>query len=164
MGRWSTLSGDAGWFGPESVAWRMHADLATIIGGLRALLYQTLHPLAMAGVADHSDYRHDPWGRLHRTSRFIAATTYGTSSEAAAAVARVQQVHERVHGIAPDGRPYRPHDPPLLAWVHATEVDSFLAAYHRYGAAPLGAADADRYVGEMAVVAHTSVPIRFPCR
>jgi uncharacterized protein (DUF2236 family) len=146
-------TGDQGWFGPDSVAWRMHADLSTIIGGLRALLYQTLHPLAMAGVADHSDYRKDPWGRLHRTSMFIAATTYGTSREAAAAVARVQHVHRRVHGIAPDGRPYSADDPVLMAWVHATEVDSFLAAYRRYGPAPLRDADADRYVGEMAVVA-----------
>jgi uncharacterized protein (DUF2236 family) len=147
-------AGDAGWFGPESVAWRMHADLSSIIGGLRALLYQTLHPLAMAGVADHSDYRNDPWGRLHRTSAFIAATTYGTSREAEAAVDRVKRVHERVRGTAPDGRPYAANDPILLAWVHATEIDSFLAAYRRYGPAPLSAADADRYVGEMAVVAH----------
>lgn len=147
-------SGDAGWFGPESVAWRMHADLSTIIGGLRALLYQTLHPLAMAGVADHSDYRKDPWGRLHRTSKFIAATTYGTSREAEAAVARVQQVHEHVRGIAPDGRPYSANDPILLAWVHATEIDSFVAAYRRYGPSSLTDEDADRYVGEMAIVAH----------
>jgi uncharacterized protein (DUF2236 family) len=146
-------TGDAGWFGPDSVAWRVHADLSTIIGGLRALLYQTLHPLAMAGVADHSDYRKDPWGRLHRTSKFIAATTYGTSREAQAAVARVQQVHQRVRGIASDGRPYSADDPVLMAWVHATEVDSFLAAYQRYGPAPLSDADADRYVGEMAIVA-----------
>jgi uncharacterized protein (DUF2236 family) len=146
-------TGDAGWFGPASVAWRVHADLSSIIGGLRALLYQTLHPLAMAGVADHSDYRHDPWGRLHRTSRFIAATTYGTSEEAEAAVALVKRVHERVRGIARDGRPYSANEPILLAWVHATEIDSFIAAYRRYGSAPLNDQDADRYVNEMAVVA-----------
>ncbi len=148
------VHGDAGWFGPESVAWRMHADLSSIIGGLRALLYQTLHPLAMAGVAEHSDYKKDPWGRLHRTSRFVAATTYGTSAEAEEAVARVKHVHERVRGIAPDGRPYSASDPILLAWVHATEVDSFLAAFRRYGPSRLIEADADRYVAEMAVVAH----------
>ena len=145
--------GDPGWFGPGSVAWRVHGDLSTLIGGLRALLFQTLHPLAMAGVAEHSDYRNDPWRRLHRTSRFIAATTYGTSAEASAAVAVVRGVHERVRGVAPDGRPYSANDPALLAWVHATEIDSFLAAYRRYGPAPLTADDADRYVAEMAVVA-----------
>lgn len=144
--------GDAGWFGPDSVAWRVHADLSTVTGGLRALLYQTLHPLAMAGVADHSDYRRDPWGRLRRTAQFVAATTYGTSEEAAAAVALVQRVHEHVRGTSPDGRSYSADRPDLLAWVHATEVDSFLAAYRRYGPG-LDDADADRYVGEMAVVA-----------
>jgi uncharacterized protein (DUF2236 family) len=146
--------GDAGWFGADSVAWRVHADLSTLIGGLRALLYQTLHPLAMAGVAEHSDYRRDPWGRLHRTSAFIAATTYGTSREAEAAVARVQQVHRKVRGVASDGRPYSADDPRLLAWVHATEIDSFLASYRRYGPRGLSDADADTYVAEMAVVAH----------
>ncbi len=144
--------GDLGWFGPDSVAWRVHADLSTVTGGLRALLYQTLHPLAMAGVADHSDYRSDPWGRLRRTAQFVAATTYGTSEEAATAVAVVQRVHQHVRGTAPDGRVYSADRPDLLAWVHATEVDSFLAAYRRYGPG-LDDADADRYVDEMAVVA-----------
>lgn len=144
--------GDVGWFGPESVAWRVHADLATVVGGLRALLYQTLHPLAMAGVAQHSDYRHDPWGRLHRTAEFIASTTYGTSAEAMRAVERVGRVHERVRGVASDGREYSADDPELLAFVHATEVDSFLVAYQRY-AAGLTPADADRYVDEMSTVA-----------
>jgi uncharacterized protein (DUF2236 family) len=145
-------AGDPGWFGPDSVAWRVHADLATVVGGLRALLYQTLHPLAMAGVAQHSDYRHDPWGRLHRTAEFVAATTYGTSGEAMRAVERVRRVHEHVRGVASDGRPYSADDPELLAFVHATEIDSFLVAYQRYGAG-LSAADADRYVEEMSVVA-----------
>jgi uncharacterized protein (DUF2236 family) len=145
--------GDEGWFGAESVAWRVHDDLSTVIGGLRALLYQTLHPLAMAGVAQHSDYRNDPWGRLHRTSKFVAATTYGTTAEAEAAVEHVRQVHARVRGVAPDGRPYTADDPRLLAWVHATEVDSFLAAYRRYGPQPIDDGAADRYISEMAVVA-----------
>jgi uncharacterized protein (DUF2236 family) len=148
------MSGDLGWFGPDSVAWRVHADLSTLIGGLRALLYQTLHPLAMAGVADHSDYRRDPWGRLHRTSRFVAATTYGTSEAARAAVEQVCQVHSKVRGVAPDGRSYSADTPDLLTWVHATEIDSFLVAYRRYGPAPITDDDADRYVAEMAVVAH----------
>lgn len=144
--------GDDGWFGPDSVAWRVHADLSTVTGGLRSLLYQTLHPLAMAGVADHSDYRRDPWGRLRRTAQFVAATTYGTSEEAAAAVAVVQRVHEHVRGTSPDGCAYSADRPDLLAWVHGTEVDSFLAAYRRYGPG-LTDVDADRYVDEMAVVA-----------
>src|SRR5262245_24026294 len=144
--------GDEGWFGPGSVAWRVHADLSTVVGGLRALLYQTLHPLAMAGVAQHSDYRHDPWGRLHRTADYIAATTYGTCAEAERAVARVRNVHEHVNGVASDGRPYSASDPELLTFVHATEVDSFLVAYQRY-AAGLTAEDADRYVAEMGFVA-----------
>jgi len=147
-----TVEGDAGWFGPDSVCWRVHADLATVVGGLRALLYQTLHPLAMAGVAQHSDYRHDPWGRLHRTADYIAATTYGTCAEAERAVARVRHVHQHVNGVASDGRPYTASDPELLAFVHATEVDSFLAAYQRY-AAGLTPDDADRYVAEMGFVA-----------
>lgn len=145
-------AGDDGWFGPDSVAWRVNADLGTLIGGLRALLFQTLNPLAMAGIAEHSDYRRDPWGRLHRTAEFVAATTYGTSAEAGAAVARVQRVHAHVRGTAPDGRPYSADDPALLAWVHAIEVDSFLAAYRRYGGG-LTDAEADRYIAEMAMVA-----------
>jgi uncharacterized protein (DUF2236 family) len=130
----------------------VHADLATVVGGLRALLYQTLHPLAMAGVAQHSDYRDDPWGRLHRTAEFVAATTFGTSAEAMRAVERVRRVHEKVRGIASDGRAYSADDPALLAFVHATEVDSFLVAYQRY-AGSLSRQDADRYVDEMSVVA-----------
>lgn len=146
-----STEGDAGWFGPDSVVWRVHSDLSTLAGGLRALLYQTLHPLAIAGVADHSDYRHDPWGRLHRTAEFVAATTYGTTEEAQAAIDLVKRVHLRVKGVAPDGRAYSATDPDLLAWVHATEVDSFLAAYNRYGPG-LNPTDADRYVAEMALV------------
>jgi uncharacterized protein (DUF2236 family) len=147
-----TLAGDTGLFGPESVTWRVHADAAMFIGGLRALLLQTMHPLAMAGVADHSDYHHDPMGRLWRTSVYVGTTTYGTTAEAEAAVAMVKRVHARVVGTAPDGRSYAANDPHLLTWVHHAEVDSFLAAYQRYGAEPLTRAEADRYVDEMAVL------------
>lgn len=143
---------DPGWFGPGSATWRVHGDLSMFVGGLRALLLQTLHPLAMAGVADHSDYRADPWGRLHRTGEFVAATTYGSSAAAERATAAVRRVHERVVGSAPDGRPYAATDPHLVTWVHVTEVDSFLAAHQRYGAHPLDPADADRYVAEMSRV------------
>jgi uncharacterized protein (DUF2236 family) len=144
---------DPGWFGPASVVWRVHGSPSMLIGGLRALLLQTLHPLAMAGVAEHSDYRHDPWGRLHRTGRFVGATTYGSTPTAETAIAAVRAVHERVRGIAPDGRPYAASDPHLLLWVHITEVDSFLRAYERYGTGRLTAAERDAYVREMSVIA-----------
>jgi uncharacterized protein (DUF2236 family) len=144
---------DPGLFGPGSPVWRVHGDLSMLIGGLRALLLQTLHPLAMAGVAEHSDYRHDPWGRLHRTGRFIGMTTFGTTAAAEEAIAVVRRVHERVRGVAPDGRPYSAEDPRLMLWVHLTEVDSFLRAYQRYGAGRLTDDEADEYVAQMAEVA-----------
>jgi len=144
---------DPGLFGPDSVTWRIHADSAMFVGGLRALLLQVMHPLAMAGVADHSNYRSDPMGRLWRTSLYVGTTTYGTAAEARAAIAQVKRVHERVVGVAPDGRPYAANDPHLLTWVHHTLVDSFLRSYRRYGAHGLSDTDADRYVAEMAVLA-----------
>jgi len=143
---------DPGLFGPASVAWRVHGDAAMLIGGLRSLLIQTLHPLAMAGVSDHSDYRNDPWGRLHRTGRFIGATTYGNTDTAEAWIEMVSRIHDRVVGTAPDGRPYEANDPHLLNWVHCTEVDSFLTAFERYGYGRLTDAEKDRYVAEMAEV------------
>jgi uncharacterized protein (DUF2236 family) len=151
--RFEHPDGDEGLFGRDSITWRVHANLSMVIGGLRALLLQTLHPLAMAGVADHSDYRSDPWGRLHRTAAYIGTTTYGGTAEAEAAIIRVRRIHDHVTGTTPDGVPYRANDPALLAWVHATEVDSFLRAYRRYGSTPLAAGDADRYVAEMTAVA-----------
>lgn len=141
------------WFPDDAVIRHVHADSAMFVGGLRALLLQALHPRAMAGVADHSDYRSDPWGRLQRTAHFLAATTFGTAQQAEAAVARVRTVHERVVGVTPGGEPYAANDPHLLRWVHVAEIDSFLAAHRRYGAAPLTAAEADDYVRQMAVVA-----------
>jgi uncharacterized protein (DUF2236 family) len=143
------------WFSPDRPIWRVHADASIFVGALRALLFQSLHPLAMAGVADHSDYRADPWGRLQRTARFLAATTYGTEDQADQACATVRRVHRRVHGIAPDGRPYDANDPHLLTWVHIAEADSFLAAYQRYGAQPMDAAEQDAYIGDLARVAIT---------
>lgn len=141
------------WFADDRVIRRVHADASMFVGGLRALLLQSLHPLAMAGVAEHSDYRHDPWGRLQRTADFLAATTFGNVDTAEAAVARVRSVHQRVRGRAADGRTYSANDPHLLRWVHICEVDSFLASYRRYGAAELTDAQADQYVADMAVVA-----------
>jgi hypothetical protein len=141
------------WFADDRVIRRVHADASMFIGGMRALLLQSMHPLAMAGVAQHSDYRTDPWGRLQRTADFLAATTFGPAEVAEGAVARVRSVHQRVRGRAADGRPYSAGDPHLLRWVHICEVDSFLASYQRYGAATLTSAEADQYVADMAVVA-----------
>jgi len=141
------------WFAPDRPIRTVHADAAMYVGGLRALLLQSLHPLAMAGVAGHSGYRSDPWGRLQRTSYFIAVTTFGRVDDAAETIARVRAVHDRVRGKAPDGRPYSASDPHLLRWVHVAEVDSFLDAYLRYGAAPLSPADQDGYVADTARVA-----------
>ncbi len=141
------------WFADDRVIRRVHADASMFIGGLRALLLQSMHPLAMAGVAQHSDYRTDPWGRLQRTADFLAATTFGPADLADATVARVKKVHQRVRGRASDGRPYSAGDPHLLRWVHICEVDSFLASYQRYGASPLTPGEADEYVADMAVVA-----------
>ena len=123
------------------------------VGGLRALLLQSLHPLAMAGVAEHSDYRGDPWGRLQRTSTFLAVTTFGPAADAQRAVDRVRGIHRRVRGVAPDGRPYHAADPHLLEWVHIAEVDSFLLAHRLYGAAPLDQNGRDGYVADTARVA-----------
>ena len=120
------------------------------IGGIRALLLQSLHPLAMAAVAGHSGFRGDPWGRLQRTSYFLAVTTFGRASDAQEAIGRVRAIHRRVTGTAPDGRPYAASDPRLLTWVHIAEADSFLRAHTRFGAQPLDQAGRDGYVADMA--------------
>ncbi len=145
--------GDAGWFGPDSVTWRIHADTSMFVGGIAALALQALHPLAMAGVSDHSDFNVDPLGRLRRTAGFVGVTAYGTSAEAAEACAVVRAVHDRIEGTTPDGRPYRANDPELLDWVHVTEFGTFAAAHRRYGAMPVDAAELDRYVDEVARIA-----------
>jgi uncharacterized protein (DUF2236 family) len=147
------ITGDAGLFGPDSVTWKIHSDSSMLIGGVRALLLQTLHPLAMAGVAEHSAYRTDPTGRLWRTATFVGTTTYGTTQQAKEAIKTVKQVHTRVKGIAPDGRPYSANDPHLMAWVHHALVDSFLAAYDRFGESKLTPEEADTYVEEQSVLA-----------
>lgn len=141
------------WFAEDAPIRRVHSDAAMFIGGLRALLLQSLHPLAMAGVAQHSDFRHDPWGRLQRTADFLAATTFGPASEADRAVAIVRRVHAHVRGTAPDGRPYAADDPHLLRWVHLAEIDSFLAAHDRYGVTRLNDDERDAYVRDAAVIA-----------
>lgn len=142
------------WFAGDRPIRRVHADASMFVGGLRALLLQSLHPLAMAGVAEHSDYRGDPWGRLQRTSTFLAVTTFGPAADAQRAVDRVRGIHRRVQGVAPDGRPYRADDPHLLEWVHIAEIDSFLLAHQLYGAQPLDQNGRDAYVADTAQIAH----------
>ena len=150
------------WFTPEDPVWRVHADASMFPGGVAALLLQSLHPQAMAGVAGHSGYRSDPWGRLQRTSHFLATTTFGTVEDAMATIERVRAVHERVRGRDDRGVPYRASDPDLLGWVHVAEAYCFLTAFQRYASEPLSAVEADRYVEQSAVVARllgaTDVP------
>ncbi len=143
---------DGGLFGPDSATWYVHSDAAMLVGGVRALLLQTLHVPTMAGVADHSNYESDPLGRLQRTGKFLGTTTFGTAEEAEAAIATVRRIHSRVKGTTPDGTPYSANDPHLLKWVHITEVDSFLDAKRRFGSGQIDTATADSYVAEMAVV------------
>lgn len=141
------------WFDPDDPICRVHDDAAMFVGGLRALLLQALHPLAMAGVAGHSGYRSDPWGRLQRTNHYLGVTTFGTAEAAEALVDRINDVHQRVRGKAEDGRPYRASDPHLLAWIHLAEAESFLVAHQRYGARPrLTPEQADRYVAQLGQV------------
>jgi uncharacterized protein (DUF2236 family) len=144
---------DDGLFGPASVAWRVSTDLASPVAGLRSLLMQALHPLAMAGVDQHSGWRRDPVGRLAATSAYLATVTFGERAVAEQAAARVRRIHDHVRGVdAVTGRRYAASDPPLLLWVHAAQVDSVLAAGSLVGTA-LSAADSDRYVEEMMAAA-----------
>lgn len=143
-----------GLFGPRAVAWRVHGDVTSMmVGGISSLLLQMLHPAVLAGVWDHSNFREDLHGRLRRTARFIALTTYGGPEEARAVIARVRGIHERVRGTLPDGTDYWANDPALLAWVHVTEATSFLNAWHRYVEPRMSLADQDRYFAELAQVA-----------
>ena len=140
-----------GLFGPGSVAWRVHGDVTSMmVGGIAGLLLQMLHPAVLAGVWDHSNFRTDMAGRLRRTARFIALTTYGGRDEAEAVIARVRGIHDQVRGVLPDGQPYQANDPALLAWVHVTETTSFLRASLRYAKPDMTLADQNRYFAEMA--------------
>jgi len=141
------------WFAATDPIWKVHGDASMFAGGVTALLLQSLHPLAMAGVADHSGYKSDPWGRLQRTSNYIAATTYATIEDATAVIERVKTAHARVRGKDYRGRPYRASDPHLLAWVHAAEIDSFLRAYQAYGPEPISPEQADEYVAQAGIPA-----------
>ena len=143
-----------GLFGPASAAWQVHGDVTSmLVGGIAALLLQMLHPAVLAGVWDHSSFRRDMHGRLRRTARFIALTTYGSCDDAEAAIARVRAIHSRVRGSLPDGTPYWAQDPALISWVHATESLSFLDAWLAYAQPDMSVSDQNRYFEEVAVVA-----------
>lgn len=143
--------GDPGLFGPDSVTWKVHADFpAMMAGGLASLMLQVLHPLALAGVWDHSRFRGDMLGRLRNTIAFVARTTYAPREPAEQAIARVRGIHRKVTGVTPDGRCYRADDPHLLNWVHVAECWCFLRAYRVYGHQRLTRAMQDRYLREVA--------------
>lgn len=141
------------WFSPSDPIWRVHSDASMFTAGITALLLQSLHPAAMAGVAGHSGYRGDPWGRLQRTSHYLATTTFGTITHAEEAIATVREVHSRVRGKDDEGLPYSASDPHLLRWVHIAEAWSFLTGHERYGSDPLTSDEADTYVAQSAVSA-----------
>ena len=144
---------DAGFFGPGSVTWRVSTDLGRPVAGLRALMLQALHPLAMAGVDQHSNWRADPVGRLAATSGYLATITFGDRAAAEQAAARVRRIHEHITGTDTiTGQRYQASDPALLLWVHATLVDSGIVAAGMFGTS-LPALDADRYVAEMVAAA-----------
>lgn len=141
-------AGDPGLLGPESVSWRVLGDAAVFVGGIRALVVQSAHPEVVAGVEDHSTYRHDPLGRLSRTSVYVTETTYGARPEVDAAVEVVRRAHQPVKGRSERDLPYSAGRPEMAAWVHNVLTDSFLAAYQSFGPAPLTPSDADRFVAE----------------
>jgi uncharacterized protein (DUF2236 family) len=148
--------GDPGLFGPNSVCWRVHGDFTSmLVGGISALLLQALHPLALAGVWDHSNFREDLLGRLRRTGQFISGTTFGSKADAQRLIERVRSIHLNVTGHATDGRPYAAFDPELLTWVHVAEVSSFLKAHLRYLNPSLSGEDQDRYYAEVALIAES---------
>ncbi|AOE40665.1 oxygenase MpaB family protein [Pantoea agglomerans] len=146
--------GDPGLFGPDSVIWRVHGDFTSMMcGGISALLLQMLHPAALAGVWDHSNFREDMMGRLRRTSQFIAVTTYGNSQDAQTLIDRVKRIHLKVSGVDSEGKPYAASDPHLLTWVHVAETSRFLAAHLRYKNPHLSRAGQDQYYQEAAQIA-----------
>lgn len=132
----------------------VHADIVgMMVGGIRALLLQMLHPAALQGVLDHSNFREDMHGRLRRTARFIAVTTFGHRDEAQSAIERVNRIHARVTGTLPDGTPYSATTPRTLAWVHVTEASSFLAAYKRHVRPDMPGHEQDEYFRQFALIA-----------
>lgn len=141
--------GDDGWFGPGSTIWAVHADAATLVGGVRALLVQAMHPTVLAGFDEHSGYREDPESRLQRTAAFVTITTFGTTAQAEKACERVRQAHAPVRGLTPGGDPYDAGDPDLLGWVHLALTDSLGDSVTRFGRTAFDPGD---YLSDMAVV------------
>ncbi len=149
----NSQSDGEGLLGPESMAWRVIGHPLSIVGGLRSLIVQSLHPLAMAGVAEHSDYRERPLNRLRRTAYYVAATTFGDTRTALAAAERVRRVHVRVRGIDPiTGQPYSAADPDTQLWVHCVEWHSFLAAHRACAIGSLTPELEDDYLAEGALI------------
>jgi len=143
------MSTTDGYFSPDSVAWRLHADPSALLGGMRALLMQALEPRAMAGVSAFSSFRDDPWARLARTSEFVITMTYGTRDQADTAVGVVREIHSRVRGtVVETGETFSADDPELLLYIHATLAHSIVTGYRRF-AGGLSDADSDRYIAEM---------------
>lgn len=141
------------WFTAEDAIWRVHADTSMFVGGIRALLLQSMHPVAMLGVSEHSGFRSDPWGRLQRTSTYLATTTYGAAPDAERSIRIVRAIHKRVTGVTAEGQPYRADDPHLLLWVHLAEIDSFLRCYQAFGRGQLTVPEMDQYVQQTGMVA-----------
>jgi uncharacterized protein (DUF2236 family) len=151
--QYTSPRGDCGLFGPESVAWRVHADPSMLIGGLAGVMLSTLHPAAMAVVAERSRWQDDPFHRLSVTASYIRVTTFAAAGEAGAVIDHVRKVHAAKTVAAPGGGSYNASDPSLLRWVHVAEAWCFLRGYQRYGLRRAGADDEDRYFREVAAVA-----------
>ncbi len=155
--------GDPGWFGPDSVTWRVHADTSMLVAGMTAFALQTLHPRAMAGVWDHSAFGGDFFGRTRRTGEFVQGVVYEPSAAAERRCEALRRIHDRVVGQTPDGRPYSAGDPELLEWVHVTEYLAIASANRRFAARPMSRAELDTYVAEVARVG-TAVGVVDPPR
>jgi uncharacterized protein (DUF2236 family) len=142
------MSGDLGLFGPGSVTWRLHSEPILLLGGLRSLYLQALHPRAVTAVAQNSDYRADPWGRLLRTADYVGTVVFGTTADAELAAGRVRRMHSQMSAVDPStGERFRIDDPDLLRWVHVVEIESFLTTAIRAGVR-LSPAEIDGYYDE----------------
>lgn len=147
-------AGDPGLHGPDSAVWELHRDVVVMLcGGVGSMLLQMLHPLALSGIWDHSVYRTDLHGRLRRTNQFIFATSFASRRDAERLVHKVNAIHDRVSGHAPDGRPYSARDPHLVTWVHVAQVSCFVESYLRYVSPDLPGERQDLYYRETADVA-----------